>query len=82
MTITATTTRQAPAYHELTILTFGTTMISATSMDDILRHLKGRLPTSHACRTIYSQTKPTYDQAEQIADLPEFSHIEAHINLA
>jgi hypothetical protein len=56
-------------------------MFSAKSMDDILRHLRGGMPTSHAIRTIYSAEAVTYDQAEQLADLPEFDHIEAHINL-
>jgi hypothetical protein len=67
--------------HSLVILTSGKHMFSAKSMDDILRHLRGRLPTNRATRTIYSVNPITYDQAEQLADLPEFDHIEAHINL-
>ena len=77
MNITST----SATLHSLVILTSEKHMFSAKSMDDILRHLRGGMPTSHAIRTIYSAEAVTYDQAEQLADLPEFDHIEAHINL-
>jgi len=64
----------------LVILTSGTTMVSAKKMDDIINHLGG-MPRNHAVRTIYSHTEPTFEQAEAVADLPDFRHITAHINL-
>jgi hypothetical protein len=66
--------------YTLIILTSGKTMISARSMDDILNHLGG-MPRCHAVRTIYSYTKPTFEDAEAVADFPDFDHITAHINL-
>jgi len=64
----------------LVILTSGTTMISAKSMDDILNHLGG-MPKCHAVKTIYSHTEPTFEDAEAVAEFPDFDHITAHINL-
>ena len=72
---------RAPKYHTMEILTFGKTIITASSIDDIIGHLRGRFPTSHASRTIYSLTPPTFDQAEEIAALPDFDAFTAHINL-
>jgi len=66
--------------YSLVIFTSGKTMISARSMDDILDHLGG-LPRCHAVRTIYSYTKPTFEDAEAVADFPDFDDITAHINL-
>lgn len=77
MNITST----SATLHTLVILTSGKHMFSAKSMDDILHHLKGRLPTCHAVRTVYSAEPVTYDQAEQVADFREYDHIDAHINL-
>jgi len=64
----------------LVILTSGKTMFSAKNMDDILNHLGG-MPRCHAVRTIYSRTEPTFEDAEAVADFPDFGHITAHINL-
>jgi hypothetical protein len=64
----------------LVILTSGKTMVSAKSIDDILNHLGG-MPRCHAIRTIYSHTEPTFEDAEAVADFPDFDHITAHINL-
>jgi len=66
--------------YTLVILTYGETMISAKSVDDILKHLGG-MPKCHAVRTIYSHSKPTFEDAEAIADFPDFDHITGHINL-
>ena len=66
--------------YTLVILTSGATMISAKSMGDILNHLGG-LPKCYAIRTIYSHTEPTFEEAETLADFPDFNHITAHINL-
>jgi len=64
----------------LVILTSGTTMVSAKSMGDIINHLGG-MPRCHAVKTIYSHTEPTFEEAEAVADFPDFDHITAHINL-
>jgi hypothetical protein len=72
-------TMQASLF-ELVIITTGTTMVSAKSMGDIINHLGG-IPRNYAMRTIYSHAEPTYDQAEAVADFPDFEHITAHINL-
>jgi len=67
-------------FFTLVILTSETTMISAKNMDDILKHLGG-MPRCHAVKTIYSHTEPTFEEAEAVADFPDFKHITAHINL-
>ena len=69
----------APLY-ALVILTSEKTMVSAKSMGDILSHLGG-LPKCYAIRTIYSHSEPTFEEAETLADFPDFNHITAHINL-
>ena len=66
--------------YSLVILTSGKTMVSARNMNDILKHLGG-MPRCHAVRTIYSHTKPTFEEAEAVADSPDFDHITTHINL-
>ena len=66
--------------YKLVILTSGAAMISAKCMDDILKHLGG-LPRCYAIRTIYSHTEPTFEEAETLADFPDFNDITAHINL-
>ena len=49
-------------------------------MDDILDHIGG-MPKCHAVRTIYSHTEPIFEEAEAVAEFPDFDHITAHINL-
>ena len=70
----------APKFFPLVILTSGTTIYSAKKMDDIINHLGG-LPRCHASRTIYSATEPTFEEAEAVADFPDFEEFTAHINL-
>ena len=67
--------------HQLTILIFETTMISATNTTAILKHLKGKWPVSHSMKSVYSLEPITYEMAEKFSDLPQFDAITAHINL-
>jgi len=55
-------------------------MVTAKSMGDILDHIGG-LPKCYAIKTIYFHTEPTFEEAETLADFPDFNHITAHINL-
>lgn len=55
-------------------------MVSARRMDDIIRHLGG-IPRCHTVRTIYSSDAPTWEDAEELSESPDFENIANHVNL-
>lgn len=74
--------------HTLVILTTGTPksqdhtiMFTAASMDAIIHHLGGALPSCRSVRIIPSTEPVTATHAEKIATFPDFRHITQHINL-
>ena len=67
--------------HQMLVLVTSKTLVTAHSMDDIIKHFRGGFPLNHSIRTIYDKKPITYDDAMRLADQPYFDDIEAHINL-
>ena len=67
--------------HSMVILETGNTLVTATNIDDIIKHFRGGLPVNHSIRTIYDNKPITYDDAMRLADQHCFDHIESHVNL-